>query len=238
MDLCVNGGYYHSSIQLGNLSLYLMAKYTDAYIPTFDNNIENLKYPKIKQWDAVFLNNIEGPVFTDPAVLEGLLRFVREGGGVAGLHAATWASTDIPAYGELMGSQTGAHKYNGEPGSLRIDDPNSPLMKQFGGKGFDITDEFYHYLPAGPYSREKLHVLLSIDPNRKDLPANQYTTRPDNDYGMAWIRSYGKGRVFQCGMGHRPDFYESANLQQMVFAGVQFILGDLDADTTPSAKLK
>ena len=238
MDLCVNGGYYHSSIQLGNLSLYLMAKYTDAYVPTFDNNIENLKYPKIKQWDAVFLNNVEGPVFTDPAVLEGLLRFVREGGGVAGLHAATWASTDIPAYGELMGSQTGAHKYNGEPGSLRIDDSNSPLMKQFGGKGFDITDEFYHYLPDGPYSREKLHVLLSIDPNRKELPANQYTTRPDNDYGMAWIRSYGKGRVFQCGMGHRPDFYESANMQQMVFAGVQFILGDLDADTTPSAKLK
>jgi type 1 glutamine amidotransferase len=238
MDLCVNGGYYHSSIQLGNLSLYLMAKYTDAYIPTFDNNIENLKYPKIKQWDAIFLNNIEGSVFADPEVLEGLLRFVREGGGVAGLHAASWASTDVAAFGELMGSQTGAHKYNGEPGSLRIDDPNSPLMKQFGGKGFDITDEFYHYLPNGPYSREKLHVLLSIDPNKKDLPANQYTTRPDNDYGMAWIRSYGKGRVFQCGMGHRPDFYESANMQQMIFAAVQFILGDLDADTTPSAKLK
>jgi type 1 glutamine amidotransferase len=54
---------------------------------------------------------------------------------------------------------------------------------------------------------------------------------------MVWIRSYGKGRVFQCGLGHRPDFYELANLQQLVFAGVQFILGDLDADTTPSAKL-
>jgi len=237
MDLCVNGGYYHSSIQLGNLSLHLMAKYTDAFVPVFDNDVENLKYPKIKQYDAVFLNNIEGAVFTDPDVINGLLRFVREGGGVAGLHAATWASTDVPEYGELMGSQTGAHKYNGEPGALRIDDPDSPLTKQFGGKGFEITDEFYHYLPTGPYSRDNLHILLSIDPARKDLPANQYTTRPDNDYAMAWIRSYGKGRVFQDGMGHRPDFYESANMQQLIFAAVQFILGDLDADTTPSARL-
>ena len=34
MDLCVNGGYYHSSIQLGNLSFYLMSKYTDAFDPS------------------------------------------------------------------------------------------------------------------------------------------------------------------------------------------------------------
>ena len=57
---------------------------------------------------------------------------------------------------------------------------------------------------------------------------------------MEWPGSVrtGRGGYFQCGMGHRPDFYESANMQQMVFAAVQFILGDLDADTTPSAKLK
>ena len=237
MDLCVDGGYYHSSIQYGNLSLHLMSKYTGAFTVIFDNNLDNLKYPKIKQYDAVFLNNIEGPVFTDPDVINGLIRFVKEGGGVAGLHAATWASTDVPEYGEMMGSQSGAHKYNGEPGELRIDDPNSPLTKQFQGKDVTITDEFYHYLPTGPYSRDNLHVLLSIDPNNKTLPANVYTTRPDNDYGMAWIRSYGKGRVFQDGMGHRLDFYVSANMQQLIFAATQFILGDLDADTTPSAKL-
>ena len=156
---------------------------------------------------------------------------------MAGLHAATWASQNVPEFGEMMGATSGAHKYNGEPGALRVDDPDSPLTKQFGGKPFEFLDEFYHYIPSGPYSREKLHVLLSMDPARKDLPGNQYTNRPDNDYGMAWIRSYGKGRVFNVGLGHRPEFYETPNMQQMVLAGVQFILGDLEADTTPSAKL-
>ncbi len=237
LDLAINGSFYHGSAPLGNLSLELMAKYTGAFTPVFSNDLDNLKYPKIKQYDGVFLNQIQGEVFADRDAIDGLTRYLREGGGVAGLHAATWASQNVPQYGEMMGATSGAHKYNGEPGALRIDDPNSPITKQFEGKPFEFLDEFYHYIPAGPYSREKLHVLLSLDPARKDLSGNQYPNRPDGDYGMVWIRSYGKGRVFNVGLGHRPEFYETSNMQQMVLAGVQFILGDLEADTTPSGSV-
>lgn len=233
LDLAFNGAFYHGSAPLGNLSLQLMSEYTGAFTPVFSNDLDNLKYPKIKEYDAVFLNQVIGDVFADRDALAGLMRFVREGGGVAGLHAATWASQNVPEYGQMMGATSGAHKYNGEPGGLRIDDPNSPLTRQFGGKPFEFVDEFYHYLPTGPYSRKSVHVLLSLDPARKDLPGNRYTNRPDNDYGMVWIKSYGKGRVFNCGLGHRPEFYETPNMQQMIFAATQFILGDLPADTTP-----
>ena len=237
LDLCVNGGYYHATIPDGNLALELIGKYTGAYVPTFSNDLDNLKYPKIKEYDAVFLNSVEGELFIDPEVIHGLMRFVQEGGGVAGLHATTFASVDVPEFGNLIGAQSGAHKYNGEPGTLRIEDPNSPLTKQFGSRDFDFFDEFYHFLPTGPYSREKLHILLSLDPARTELSANRYTTRPDNDYGMVWISSYGKGRVFNCALGHRPEFYEMATMEQLLLAATQFVLGDLQADTTPSAKL-
>jgi type 1 glutamine amidotransferase len=233
MDMALNGAFYHGSAPLGNLSLQLMAEYTGAFTLVFSNDLDNLKYPKIKQYDGVFLNQVIGDVFADHDAIEGLTRYVREGGGVAGLHAATWASPNVPEYGEMMGATSGAHKYNGEPGALRVDDPDSPITKQFGGKSFEFVDEFYHYIPTGPYSREKVHVLLSMDPSRKDLPGNQYTNRPDNDYGIVWIRSYGNGRVFNAGIGHRPEFYETPNMQQMILAAIQFILGDLPADTTP-----
>jgi type 1 glutamine amidotransferase len=237
MDLALNGAFYHGSTRLGNLSLSSMSEFTGAFTPVFSNDLDNLKYPKIKQYDAVFLNNVIGDVFADRDALDGLIRYVREGGGLAGLHAASWASPNVPEFGELMGATSGAHKYNGEPGGLRVEDPNSPLTRQFEGKPFEFLDEFYHYLPTGPYSRDKQHILLSMDPARKDLPGNQYTNRPDNDYGMVWIRSYRKGRVFNIGLGHRPEFYEAPKMQQMMFAGIQFVLGDLEADTTPSAKL-
>ena len=237
MDLCVNGGYYHATIPHGNLALELIGKYTGAYIPVFSNDLNNLRYPAIRQYDAVFLNSVEGELFIDPEVMNSLLRYVREGGGLAGLHATTFASTDVPEFGELIGAQSGAHKYNGEPGTLRIEEPGTPLTAHFPNKSFDFEDEFYHFLPTGPYSRDKLRILLSLDPTKTALSANQYTTRPDNDYGMVWIRSFGEGRVFNCALGHRPEFYQSPDMEKLILAATQFVLGDLAADTTPSAKL-
>ena len=66
IDVCPAGGFYHNTVAHGNLMLQLIAKYTGAYEAIFDNNLENLRYPRIKQYDAVFLNSVVGPVFSDP----------------------------------------------------------------------------------------------------------------------------------------------------------------------------
>ena len=50
------------------------------------------KYPKIKEYDAILLNNLVGSVFSDPDVMNGLIQFVREGGGLAAIHGSTFAS--------------------------------------------------------------------------------------------------------------------------------------------------
>jgi hypothetical protein len=236
IDVCPAGGFYHNTVAHGNFMLQLIAKYTGAYEPIFDNNLENLKYPRIRQYDAVFLNSVVGPVFSDPEVLDGLIRYVRDGGGVAGLHGTTFASQDLREFGELMGAQEGPHQYNGEPGTLKIDDPNSPLTKHFGGRGFSMMDEFYHFPMTSPYSREKLRVLLSLDAEKSDLKKWQYL-RTDNDFGMVWIKREGKGRVFNSVLGHRPEFYMAPDLVRLMLGGIQFVLGDLEADTTPSAKI-
>ena len=194
IDVCPAGGFYHTTIAHGNLMLQLIAKYTGAYEPIFDNNLDNLKYPRIKQYDAVFLNSVVGPVFSDPEVLDGLIRYVREGGGVAGLHGTTFASQDVREFGELMGAQEGPHQYNGEPGTLKIDDPGSPLTKHFGGKGFSMMDEFYHFPPTGPYTREKLHVLLSVDADKTDLAeVAAHSPGPRLRHGVDQDRRQGAG---------------------------------------------
>ena len=234
IDLSPAGGYYHATVAHANLALQLMAKNTGAYEPVFSNDLSNLKYPKVKQFDAVFLNSVVGEVFPDPDVLNGLLRFVREGGGVAGIHGSTYASMNLPEYSELMGAADGPHRV--EPAILRPDDPDSPLTKMFGGKKFPYIDEFYHFLPTGPFSRDKLHVLISIDPGDKEH-LSKWNVRPDNDYGLTWIKSYGKGRVFNCAMGHTPTLFATPPLAEHILAAIQFVLGDLEADTTPSSKM-
>ncbi len=235
IDLCPQGGFYHRTIPYANLALQYMAKNTGAFEPIFDNNLDNLKYPKIKEYDAVFLNSIVGPVFSDPDVINGLIRFVREGGGLAAIHGSTFASADVPEYGELLGATTAPHRAF-EAAMLKIDDPNSPLTKEFEGHDIAYVDELYHFPPSGPYSREKLHVLMSIDLAKSGPPPPGLAVRPDKDYGLVWIRSYGKGRVFNCALGHTVLLFGTPQMAQMVLNGIQFVLGDLEADTTPSAK--
>jgi type 1 glutamine amidotransferase len=235
VDITPNS-FYHATCAYGNLALELMAKNTGAYRPIFSNDLDNLKYPKIRQFDAVFLNGIGGgEVFIDPAVLNGLMRFVREGGGLAGLHGSTFASLDVSEYGEMMGGQEGRHRCC-ETSTVKIDDPASPLTKAFAGKGFTWTDEFYHFPDTGPFSREKMHVLLSVDAAKSDM-TEWKGIRADNEYPLSWIRSYGKGRVFNLALGHTPVLFETPAFGVYVLSAIQFVLGDLKADTTPSGKL-
>src|SRR4051794_9119330 len=93
----------HGTIPHGNYLLELMGKYTSAFTPTFSNDLELLKYPKIKGFDAVFLNNICGMVYNDPEVRAGILRYVQEGGGMGGNHAVTFANNNWPEFAEMMG---------------------------------------------------------------------------------------------------------------------------------------
>ncbi len=229
----------HGTIPHGNYLLEQMGKRTGAFTPTFSNDLELLKYPRIKDFDAVFLNNICGMVYNDPEVRAGILRYVQEGGGMGGNHAVTFANNNWPEFADMMGGWAGAH--HTEKLMVKVDDPNSPLMKSFGPMSFEHTDEFYQFPMYSPYSRQKQHVLMSIDVEKSDRATNNRfcteCTRPDQDYGLAWIKEYGKGRTYFTPLGHTEIMYTDPRWTNHLLAAVQYILGDLDADATPSAKI-
>jgi len=163
------------------------------------------------------------------------LRFVREGGGVAALHGVTWAGRNWPEFAEMLRAASGPHRV--EKGTLKVEDPSSPINKGFTSKNFEYTDELYLYYMDGQYSRNKVHVLFSIDTDKTNLSSGPYI-RPDNDYGLSWIKSYGKGRVFNIALGHTPTLFMTPALATHMLGGIQFVLGDLEADTTPTGKLE
>ncbi len=244
IDACV-ANMSHNTIPHFNLAIELMAKYTGAFEAVFNNDLDNLRWPKIKQWDAIYLNDTVGELFPDPEIRQSLLRYVREGGGIGGWHGSPWASRSWRELGDMMAAMDAPHRI--EPAYIKLDDPKSPINQAFDGTGLQHREEYYRFHYEGPtggfYSRDKVHVLLSLDtdkspeifkPGRDGQP---FFTRPDNDYAVAWIRSYGKGRIFYNSMGHMAETMMSKPIMGHVFAGIQFIVGDLDADTTPSAKL-
>jgi len=229
----------HASVHYANVAVELMAKSTGAFEAIFNNDLANLRYDKLKEYDALYLNNTVGPILNAPDLREGLLRYVREGGGLAGNHGTSRLSLDWPEFGELLGAHSGPHGDGNEKVMVKLDDPKSPINAMFGGKSFEFVDEYFRF-PTPPYSREKLHILLSFDVAKTDMNQGKVCSncaREDNDYAISWIRAYGKGRVFFTSFGNLPKVFWVPEILEHFLAGFQFVLGDLKADTTPSAQL-
>jgi hypothetical protein len=242
----LNVGYGgHSSIPTANTAFTLMGTRTGAFETVVSRDPAVFKPESLEKFDAVFFNNTVGNCFEDPALRQSLVEFVYRGGGLMGVHGTSVAFTkwpgaieDWPEFGIMLGARGANHKANTEHVVIKLDDPTHPVNQVFGGQNFDYRDEFFRV--HEPYSRDRVRVLMSIDTAKTDMtqtPSYGKVERADNDYALAWVRQYGRGRVFYCTIAHHPAVFWDPKMLQFYLAATQFALGDLPAPTTPSAKL-
>jgi type 1 glutamine amidotransferase len=230
-------GYVHAAVPYANEALKLLGEVTGAYQAEFSDDVALLSPAALARFDAIVLNNATH-LSLSPNERAALLAFVRGGEGLVGIHAASDSFYTWPEGQALIGGIFNSHPWTAQDTvAVKLDDPHSPLTAAFGGHGFWVKDEIYQI--DGPYSRERVHVLMSLDMARQEnaRPADQIV-RDDGDFPIAWIRSEGKGRVFYTSLGHNPEIYRTPELLQHYLDGIQFALGDLTADVTPSADLK
>jgi len=168
----------------------------------------------------------QGNASNGKTLVANLDEYVLNGGNLIGIHSAT-----DNRFGAVIGGFFSGHPWSGKVG-VKVDDPEHPLCKAFEGKGFWTNDEIYQF-NRGVYTRQKLRVLLSLDMN----VVKKKGSREDDDNAVAWIKEHGKGRVFYCSLGHNPKAFHDPRIVRFMLDGVQFALGDLQADATPSALL-
>jgi type 1 glutamine amidotransferase/sugar phosphate isomerase/epimerase len=221
-----------------------MGEKTGAFETEISREPSVFRPENLRWFDAVFLNNTVGNLFTDSTLRKSLIEFIYGGGGLLGVHGTTVAFThwpgareDWPEFGIMLGARGANHYDSKEHVFIKLDDPDNPINKPFGGKDFDYRDEFFRV--HGPYSRKRVRVLFSIDTDKTQLKGQPRGNcfREDNDYALAWIRNYGRGRVFYCTIAHNPYVFWDPKMLQFYLAAVQFALGDLDAPTVPSGRL-
>jgi type 1 glutamine amidotransferase len=142
-----------------------------------------------------------------------------------------------PEFNKLIGGYFKFHWSDPQLITVKIDDPNSPLTAMFHGKEFEIHDETYTFVQES-FSRKNVHVLTSIDYDKMspEDKAKEVNPRSDADYALSYIRREGKGRVFYEGHGHSYRVYAMTPMLEHLRAGIQYVLGDLKADDSPSAK--
>jgi len=230
--------FAHSCIPQWNKMLELLGEKTGAYKATLSQSYDDLVPPRLGEFDAVLFNNTCRMMTPEP-VKAALQEYVKSGKGWAGNHGAGDNWQDWIEGAEMLGALFNSHPFGKI--QVRIDDPQSPLTAVFAGKAFPYVDEIYAF--TAPYSREKLRVLLSIDyPHSPEVQKTerdlkfQGPVRKDKDYAIAWIRPWGKGRVFYCSLGHRNEVTWDPTIVRFYLAGIQYALGDLKADDAPLGK--
>jgi len=239
-------------VPYGARAFKILGEKTKAFEPVLSTELAMFLPDAIKQFDAIVLNNACGAWITpsdadmekdafrklgadkaavEQALRKSLLDYVSSGGGLVAIHFAMGANGHWPEFKELLGGSFTGHPWNEDIG-IKVEEPEHPLVAAFEGKDFRLADEIYQF--GKPYSRAVLRVLLSVDTERTNMGV-KWIDRPDNDFAQAWVRTYGKGRVFFTGFGHRTEIFSNAKVLQFYLDGIQFACGDLEAATEPRA---
>ncbi len=129
---------------------------------------------------------------------------------------------------------------------VKVEDPAHPINAAFTSvnqagvrtaRPFSVVDEVYTFNETS-YVRSRARILTSIDYAK--MPAEVKAQEPapqrtDHDYALSYILKEGQGRVFVEVLGHDESIYKQTPMLGHILAGMQYVLGDLDADDTPSA---
>lgn len=131
----------------------------------------------------------------------------------------------------MMGGTFAGHPWHTKVPVKNLE-PKNPVNAAFNLGDFEITDEIYQFRAdtALPTDRK---FLLSLDTQKMDASKGN---RKDGLYPVSWIGTFGKGRTYYCSLGHREEIFWNPVILQHYLAGIQYALGDLEADATPTGK--
>lgn len=240
-------GFRHDSIPIGTAALTLMGEKTGAYSAVHSEDEAMFEPDTLKQFDAVIMLNTTGDVLRprdlpkDPAKREAVLAreerlkqslmdFVKSGKGLVGMHSATDTYHHWGEYNKMMGGTFAGHPWH-KMVPVKNLSPGHPLNAMFEPEGFQVVDEIYQFRNDTALPSER-KMLLGLDTSKMDVSAG---ARKDKQYPISWISTYGKGHTFYCSLGHNKHIYYNRAVLRHYLAGIQYALGDLSADATPTA---
>jgi uncharacterized protein len=174
------------------------------------------------------------------ATRRALEEFVRGGGGLVIIHAASNAFARWPEYNQMIGlggwggrdASAGAYLYMGEHGqvvrsaepgptghhepefeyTVEVREPSHPIMEGLPRRWLHRRDEVYGNL-RGP--GENLEVLATAFSGKTEEGTQRHEP-------VVMTIAYGAGRVFHTTLGHSVNALEGAGLRTLILRGAEW----------------
>jgi type 1 glutamine amidotransferase len=228
-------GWEHDSVSATMAAIYEMGKQSglwDTEMRTdtkpltkkdLPANAKNLNY-----FDVLVFASTTGELDMDLSQKADMMSFIKEDGkGFVGIHAALDTNYNWPEYGEMIGGWFDQHPWMTFNAPIVNEDPGFPAVRHLPG-AFVKYDEIYQ---PKAWSRDKVNVLLSLDPGKLDYENNPRIHRADHDFPVAWSKMYGKGRVFYSTLGHTEESWDDPDVRTMYFEAIKWALGMTEGST-------
>lgn len=141
---------------------------------------------------------------------QNLLDAVAGGVGIAGWHGGMGdAFRNNTNYQFMVGGQFVAHPGNIVDYRVNITDHRHPVTR--GIPDFDVHSEQYY---------------MHVDPSNHVLATTTFSGRAGMDWihnvemPVAWTRTWGRGRVFYCSIGHHAADFDNPEVRDLVRRGI------------------
>lgn len=210
-------GFRHESIEPGAQAIKVLGA-REKLVVVHSEDPDVFSADGLANIDAViFLSSSTDPKKPESEWFQGprreaLQAFVRRGGGVVGIHAASDSHYHWPWYQRLIGAHFASHPQGTPEGTVHVVAPAHRANKGL-PKSITRVDEWYYFDDYNP----QMTVLVTLDPasiGEKDVNPNP----------VSWAHEFDGGRVFYTAMGHTVESYSDPYFLNHLAGGLAWVL--------------
>jgi type 1 glutamine amidotransferase len=200
-----------------------IAARTGRFIVETIADAAELTRDRLARADVVALYT-SGDIPLDVAMLD---EWIRGGGGLLGVHAATTTRKTDPAFTDIFGGIFNGHAWGADARvTLKVHEPEHSVVAMF-PTSYDLMEEMYQH---HSFDAASVRVLMSLDMQRTAIK------RPEH-VPVVWCKQRGKGRVLYTSLGHHDDVWASQVFREHIVAAVEWLTGKGTGSAEPNPAL-
>ena len=204
-------GFRHASIEHGRTIIAdLCLKNNIAVDSTEDAS--NFTFNNLKKYDALIFLNTTGDLFNEKQQ-EALVKYIQNGGGFMGIHAATDAEYEWEWYGKMVGGYFMSHpkQQNAKIKVINKDHPSTSMLPD----EIERWDEWYNFKNVNP----DITVLATLDESSYE------GGEMNGNHPIVWCHEFDGGKIFYTGFGHTDATFDEPLMQKHMLGGILWVIG-------------
>lgn len=208
-------GFRHDSIEDGIEAVQELGEEHDFAV-TATEDASHFTGEELSRYAAIVFLSTSEDVFNEEEQA-GFQRYIQEGGGFVGVHAASTTEYDWPWFGRLVGGYFDGHP-SVQEASVEVVDGEHRSTRMLPDP-WVRTDEWYHFRDLN----EDVDVLLNLDEASYDLEDMEPM---GEEHPLAWYHEYDGGRAWYTALGHTSASYEEPLFLEHLLGGIRWAAGE------------